>query len=211
MNMTSTLIASPAGPHAALRRDAAAVAVGIGLWVFIGVASALFLLFITAYVMRMNGADWSAIAMPWQLWLSTALLMGGSITLQRSAAAAQGAHWDRSRSLLVLGGACAFAFLGVQLWAWQALYAMRVMPAGNPAASFFYLLTALHGLHVAGGLVAWGVAVRGFWRITDPALGAWRIALCARYWHFLLGLWLLLFATLGGLTPEVVRAICGTA
>lgn len=125
MNMTNTLRASPAGPHdAALRRDpaaAAVVAVGIGLWVFIGVATALFLLFITAYVMRMNGADWSAIAMPWQLWLSTALLMAGSITLQRSAAAAQGAHWERARSLLLLGGACAVAFLGVQLWAWQAL------------------------------------------------------------------------------------------
>jgi cytochrome c oxidase subunit III len=212
MNMTSAMRASLAGPHdAALRRDAAAVAVGIGLWVFIGVASALFLLFITAYVMRMNGADWSAIAMPWQLWLSTALLLMGSLTLQRSAAAARGAHWERARSLLLLGGACAIAFLAVQLWVWQALYAMRVMPAGNPAASFFYLLTALHGLHVAGGLVAWGVAVRGLRHSDDPARGAWRIALCARYWHFLLGLWLLLFATLGGLTPEVVRAICGTA
>lgn len=209
MNMTSTLRAAPAGPHTALRRDAAALAVGIGLWVFIGVASALFLLFFTAYVMRMNGADWSAIAMPWQLWLSTALLTAGSITLQWSAAAAKGAHWERARSLFLLGGACAVAFLAVQLWAWQALYAMRVMPAGNPAASFFYLLTALHGLHVAGGLVAWGVAVRGLGAAS--ARGAWRIALCARYWHFLLGLWLLLFATLGGLTPELVRAICGTA
>jgi cytochrome c oxidase subunit III len=209
MNMTSTLRTAPASPHTALRSDAAALAVGIGLWVFIGVASALFLLFITAYVMRMNGADWSAIAMPWQLWLSTSLLLVGSLNLQRSAAAAQGAHWGRARSLLWLGGVCAIAFLAVQLWAWQALYAMRVMPAGNPAASFFYLLTALHGLHVAGGLAAWGVAVRGFG--TDPVRGAWRIALCARYWHFLLGLWLLLFATLGGLTPEVVRAICGTA
>lgn len=215
MNMTSALRASPASPHdAALRRDPAALAVvaaGIGLWVFIGVASALFLLFITAYVMRMNSADWSAIAMPWQLWLSTALLLAGSLTLQRSAAAARGAQWERARRLLLLGGVCAVAFLAVQLWVWQALYAMRVMPAGNPAASFFYLLTALHGLHVAGGLVAWGVAVRGFWRSAEPARGAWRIALCARYWHFLLGLWLLLFATLGGLTPEVVRAICGTA
>ena len=56
MNTAGTLTASPGGPQGAvLRRDSAGVAAGIGLWVFIGVASALFLLFITAYVMRMTG------------------------------------------------------------------------------------------------------------------------------------------------------------
>lgn len=185
--------------------------IGIGLWAFMGTATTLFLLFITAYVMRMEGGDWSAIAMPWQLWLSTALLVAGSVALQRASAAARGGREAQARALLWVGGACALAFLGVQLWAWQALHALRVVPVANPAASFFYLLTALHGLHVAGGLVAWGVTARGLWRNADPARGAWRIRLCARYWHFLLAVWLLLFATLGGLTPEVVRFICGTA
>ncbi|SFC51227.1 cytochrome c oxidase subunit 3 [Polaromonas sp. OV174] len=184
---------------------------GIGLWVFMGVATTLFLLFITAYVMRMNASDWSAIAMPWQLWVSTALLLAGSVLLQQASKAAQGLHWGQAGSLLLAGGACAWVFLGVQLWAWQALYAQHVMPAGNPAASFFYLLTALHGLHVAGGLVAWGVITHDFWRRPDPVRDAWRMALCARYWHFLLAVWALLFATLGGLTPEVVRFICGPA
>ena len=191
--------------HAAGRPDAAA-AVSVGLWVFMGVATALFSLFIAAYVMRMDANDWSAIAMPGQLWLSTALLGMGSACLQRACRAAP----DRARALLLAGGACALAFLGVQLWAWQALLAIHVGPAGNPAASFFYVLTALHGLHVAGGLVAWAVTARGFWREVDAARSNWRITLCARYWHFLLALWLLLFAVLGGLTPEVVRIICGT-
>ncbi len=66
--------------------------------------------------------------------------------------------------------------------------------AGNPAASFFYLLTAMHGLHVIGDLVGWWVEARGVWRQADPASVAWRITLCARYWHFLL---------------VVGRAICG--
>ncbi len=183
-------------------------AAGIGLWVFMGVASTLFSLLLMAYVMRLNGAEGYPLALPWQLWLSTALLVAGSGAMQQAGAAAQGGHWSRARALLLAGGACAWAFLGVQLWAWQALYALRVLPAGNPAASFFYLLTALHGLHVAGGLVAWGVALRGLRR--DGARGAWRIPLCARYWHFLLAVWGLLFAALGGLTPEVVRFICGT-
>jgi cytochrome c oxidase subunit 3 len=184
---------------------------GIGLWVFMGVATALFALFIVAYVMRMNGGDAVTIALPWQLWLSSALLLAGSVTLQQASAAARNASLDSARRLFLAGGACAALFLAVQFWAWQTLLAAHVSPAGNPAGSFFYLLTAMHGLHVAGGLVAWGVTARDFWRNPEPAGGAWRIALCARYWHFLLVVWVALFATLGWLTPEMVRFLCGTA
>lgn len=173
-------------------------ATGIGLWVFIAVASTLFALFITAYAMRMLDApDWSRIVMPWQLWLSTLWLAAGSLLLH----AASTRPAAQARWLLQAGGACAVAFVLTQWSAWQALQQARVALAGNPAASFFYLLTALHALHVVGGLVAWGLTLR------DGQ--AWRIALCARYWHFLLLVWVLLFAALGWLTPEVVAFICG--
>lgn len=187
-----------------------ASAAGIGLWVFMGVATALFSLFLAAYAMRMDGSDWSPIAMPWQLWLATALLAAGGVLLQRAGTAARGGRSAPARALLWAGGACALAFLGVQLWTWQLLQARQVMPAGNPAASFFYLLTAMHGLHVLGGLAGWAQAARSASRAADLAAVAWRIALCARYWHFLLAVWAVLFAALGWLTPEIVRFICGT-
>ena len=179
-------------------------AAGIALWAFIGVATSLFFLFITSYLMRMESTDWSPIALPWQLWLSTGLLAAGSVWLRQAGVAARGANLARARYMLLAGGISALAFLCAQLWAWQALLTMRVTPAGNPAGSFFYLLTAMHGLHVAGGLIGWLVT----W-FADPAGLAWRIRLCARYWHFLLAVWLVLFATLAGLTPEVIRFICG--
>jgi cytochrome c oxidase subunit 3 len=189
-----------AGSHERRRASSASIA----LWLFMMVATTLFALFIVSYAMRMGAADWHPIAMPWQLWLSTALLLTGSVVLQ--VAARQGRR-QRARMLLLAGGVCAFAFLGVQWWAWQALLAARVMPVGNPAGSFFYLLTAMHGLHVIGGLVAWGATMRHMrWSASADA-----IALCARYWHFLLAVWVVLFAVLGGLTPEIVRAICGTS
>ena len=46
-------------------------------------------------------------------------------------------------------------------------------------------------------------------RAGAPAL-AWRIGLCARYWHFLLALWLVLFAAFSFITPELAAFICGT-
>ncbi|CAN7677234.1 cytochrome c oxidase subunit 3 [Variovorax sp. LjRoot290] len=193
-------------------RDHAAAA-SIGLWVFMGVATALFSLFATAYVMRMSASDAVALALPWQLWLSTALLFAGGVALSKAGATARGGHgMARTRRLLLAGGLCALAFLAVQLWAWQALLAAQVMPAGNPGGSFFYLLTAMHGLHVAGGLAGWAWTARAAWRPAARLADlAWRIGLVARYWHFMLAVWLLLFAMLGWLTPEVARFICGTA
>jgi cytochrome c oxidase subunit 3 len=193
-------------------RDPGRSAAGsVGLWVFIGVASTLFALFLTAYVMRMAESDWSPIGMPWQLWLSTALLVAGSALLQRAATTARATQWPRARALLWAGGACALAFVASQLWAWQALQARQVMLTSNPAASFFYLLTAMHGLHVLGGLIAWAMTARASWRLNEPVRSAARIALCARYWHFLLAVWAVLFAAMGWLTPEMARVICGRA
>ncbi|SEB11673.1 cytochrome c oxidase subunit 3 [Variovorax sp. YR216] len=188
--------------------EARANAASIGLWVFMGVVTALFSLFAMAYLMRMNSSDAVTLALPRQLWISTALLVAGSLALQRASAAARRADAMRTRGLLLAGGLCAIAFLCAQLWAWNALLNAQVMPAGNPAGSFFYLLTAMHGLHVAGGLIAWGWVMRTFRRETID--GGWRIALCARYWHFMLAVWLALFALLAWVTPEVARFICGT-
>ena len=203
--MNTAVLNSPAAPG----RAAAPRALDTGVWVFIGVASALFALFITAYAMRMDSSDWSTLALPRQLWLSSALLAASSLLLQRSGGAARAARWGRARALFACGGACGLAFVAAQAWAWQALLAANVTLAANPAASFFYLLTALHGLHVLGGLAAWVATWRAAQRPADPARVAVLVALCARYWHFLLAVWAVLFATLGWLSPEVVRFICG--
>jgi cytochrome c oxidase subunit 3 len=205
----NTITTNPlhAVPGVLVRRDAA---VETGLWLFIVTAGTFFALFIAAYLMRMDGSDWSAIRMPWQLWLSTSLLVAGSVMLQQAAVAARLLRHDRARVLFLSGGACALAFLIAQTWAWQSLLSMQVKLVGNPAGSFFYLLTMLHGLHVIGGLIGWAVTARLVWRGGDASHVARFITLCARYWHFLLVVWVLLFATLGGVTPEVVRFICGT-
>ena len=190
--MNTAVLTMPRADDAARAR-----ALSIGLWVFIGVVTTLFGLFLTAYVMRLAGGDSTVIALPPQLWLSSALLVLASVLMQRAVTA------PHTRALFAQAGLCALAFLAAQCWAWLALQAANVVVAGNPAASFFYVLTALHGLHVAGGLVAWGATLRA----ADPP--RWRIALCARYWHVLLAVWLALYAAFNWITPDVARVICG--
>lgn len=190
---------------------ATVAAMGVALWIFIGVATALFTLFLAAYVMRMDGSDWSPIVMPWQLWISTALLVATSLMLHGASLAARAVA---ARKFFIAGGIFGLGFLGCQLWGWQILQANHVSAMGNPAGSFFYLLTAMHGVHVMGGLVGWLRTAR-FARTgagLDSAMFElrWRVRLCARYWDFLLFVWIVLFAALGWLTPELVRLICGT-
>ncbi|MFL6663091.1 MAG: cytochrome c oxidase subunit 3 [Rhizobacter sp.] len=201
----------PGVPISAARRRGRPQAIyGVALWVFIGVATTLFTLFVVAYIMRMSNADAAAIAMPRQLWISTALLLAGSVLLHRARVASSDGEVERARQWMRAGGATALLFLAAQWWAWQALLERQVTAVGNPAGSFFYVLTALHGLHVMGGLVGWTIAARAVRRVTDAREAAWRIGLTARYWHFLLLVWLALYASFTWITPEVARIICRT-
>lgn len=201
--------AAPPAPCA----PAIAGARGAGLWVFIGVVSMLFFLFSVAYLMRMAAGDWVVLpAPPWQLWCSSALLALGCLTWHLAARAARNAEAmalspgrpAHTPHGALVGAACvaSLAFLAMQLWAWQAMR-VNYPVAANPSNSFFYLLTGLHGVHVIGGLLA--VAL-----VWLRARGSEAIALCARYWHFLLVLWLALFGLLFLVTPERVQIICNT-
>ncbi|MCH8835570.1 MAG: cytochrome c oxidase subunit 3, partial [Proteobacteria bacterium] len=90
----------------------------------------------------------------------------------------------------------AFAFLVGQLVVWQQLAALGYFAATNPAAAFFYLITALHALHLLGGMVVWGRTTAKVWRGVEVEQVRMSVELCAVYWHFLLVVWLVLFGLL---------------
>jgi len=170
--------------------------VKVGLGVFLAVATSLFALLISAYYMRMAGADWTTLAVPKVLWLNTGALILSSAAVQWTRAAAKRGHGGGVRTGLVAGGVFTFAFLAGQLWAWQQLNASGYFVAANPANAFFYLLTALHGLHLLGGLWVWGKATAKVWRGVEVGKVRLSVELCTVYWHYLLLVWLVLFALL---------------
>ena len=80
----------------------------------------------------------------------------------------------------------------------------------NPAIAFFYLITGLHGLHLLGGLVAWGRTVTKVWGDFDEAKVTHSVELCTVYWHFLLLVWLVLFGLLfTGDNLGLLLKLCG--
>lgn len=189
-----------------------------GLYVLLAVMTSLFMLFILAFLMRAQYADWRALtaplqplADPWQLWINTGLLIGSSAALQWARVAARRQQSRATLQGLILGGAFAIAFLVGQLWVWQQLSAQGYVVAGNPANSFFYLLTGIHGAHLLGGLVAWSRTMAKTRRDIKPERLSASVELCAIYWHFMLAVWLVLFSLLIS-TPETFAAIakfCG--
>lgn len=181
----------------------------LGLWLFMGVVTVLFSLLSSAYLMRMAFADWRSLpAVPWQLWLSTTMLVMSSVAFQGAAIAARRGFKGGLQIGLLAAGIFALAFLAAQLWAWQQLSALNYLVAGNPANSFFYLITGLHGLHLVGGLAAWCKTSVKVWRGAALERVRLSVELCALYWHFLLALWLALFGLLFFVTPEIIQIIC---
>ena len=177
--------------------DAPVFATGrVGLWVFLGAITSLFSLFVTAYYVRMGYTDWRPLSEHGLLWFNTGLLAMSSLAMQWAVSAAQHGRLGGVRNGLALGGILAFAFLAGQLLVWRDLVDEGHYITSNPANAFFYVLTALHGLHLSGGLVAWARTFARAWRdynVFDVRLS---VELCATYWHFLLAVWIVLFAVL---------------
>jgi len=162
----------------------------IGLGVFLAVVGCLFALFGSAYFMRMAVSDWQPLPVPRLLWLNTGVLVLSSIALQCASVATRRGQIDSVRLGLATGGLTAIAFLIGQLMAWRELNADGYFLASNPADSFFYLITGMHGLHILGGLVALARTTASAWNGARPQRLRLSVELCAMYWHFLLFVWL---------------------
>lgn len=174
----------------------------IGLGVFLVVITALFALFGAAYHMRMTVPDWTHLPLPRILWANTALLAASSIALQCAWFASiqiDRKHILTMRHGLTAAGCLTLAFLVGQVLAWRQLDAKGFYFSCTPASAFFYVLSALHGLHLIGGLLVLLKTTYTVYRnriSVSAAETTLSIKLCALYWHYLLGLWLALYILL---------------
>lgn len=168
----------------------------IALRIFLTVVTVLFSLTVIVYGDRMTLSDWRPLPEPWLLWLNTALLILASVAFQWALVSARRGRIDGVRTGLRAAGVCTFAFLAGQLWVAQQLVAMGYYAETSIAAAFFYLVTAMHAVHLLGGLVAWARTAARMRRGHGANQLRLSVELCATYWHYLLVLWLVLFGLL---------------
>ncbi|MBL0372169.1 cytochrome c oxidase subunit 3 [Rhizobium sp. KVB221] len=170
----------------------------IGLGVFLAVVGALFALFISAYLMRMGASDWWGLPLPKVVWVNTAVLVASGAALQWAKIETRSDSRGSVNIALMFAALTAVLFLVGQVFAWWQLTEAGYVLAENPANSFFYLITGLHGLHILGGLVVLGRTIVRAQSGRSPETLALSVDLCAIYWHFMLFVWLVLLALFAG-------------
>ena len=173
-------------------RRAYFTALGLG----IATITMFFMALVSALIVRKGlGSDWQAFTLPPVLWLTTALLVGSSFTVERARRQLAQGHVDGFRRWWWLTTALGLAFLAGQFAAWRSLSAQGLFLASNPASSFFYVLTGAHGAHLLGGILALlYVGMRGWQGIEVRRSTAADVT--SVYWHFMDGLWVFLFLLL---------------
>ncbi len=196
-----------------------------GLWFYIGVATVMFSLIVAAYVLRLGnyGADpasvaaatssrpwwtlaalcgippaddWQPMAEPALLWMNTGILIVSSIAWQMARSDVRHGRMDKLPFTLIAGGVLAFLFLAGQLMVWRQLVDGGQFAAASPAYAFFYLITAMHGLHLLGGLIFWGLTTTKVMQGAKAGDVKTDVNLCAIYWHYLLIIWIVMFVLL---------------
>ena len=180
------------------------------LKMLLSVVSVFFLLMIVAYGGRMLYQDWRPTPQINLLWANTGLLLLSSLCLQVALMWARAGKADWVRGALIGAGVLTLLFLVGQLAAMQQLTSMVLGDFSNPSVGFFFMITGIHGLHMAGGMVALVRAISRAFGSSDARAMEHSVSNCALYWHYLFGVWLLVFGLLfTGNNFEILLRICG--
>ena len=135
-------------------------------------------------------------ALPSLLGLSTAVILLSSLTMWFTTRAIARDRLIAFRRWLWATFLLGLAFLILQIVSWSQVIADDLDFESHLYAWTFYVLTALHALHVLGGIGPMGLVVanagRGRYR-ADRHRGVTYVAM---YWHFLDLAWVSLYATL---------------
>jgi cytochrome c oxidase subunit III len=170
------------------------------IWVLLAAIGMSFAAFTSALIVRQGASlDWRHLTLPPILYLNTLVLLASSMTLElarrRIAVFMGGARTvdlNPSRWLYVTS-VLGIVFVAGQYVAWLQLRAQGLYLATNPNSSFFYLLTAVHGLHVLGGLVGLTYVIR---KLHRTILRRSTLDSFSYYWHFMGILWVYLLLLL---------------
>ena len=145
--------------------------------------------------------EWKPFELPFQIWLSTIVIAISSITYELGRRAAERSKQESTRRWMVITAGLGGVFVASQLVVWMVLVNRGYYMRGNPYAGFFYILTAVHAIHVLGGIIALGAVLLRSWNTTErDDEHRYRTNLARSvgwYWHFMGGLWVTLFLLLG--------------
>ena len=166
------------------------------LWLIIISILMMFGAFTSAYIVRRAEGNWLEFDLPATFIISTVLIVLSSITLQLAHNAAKKNNLNTVKLLVAATMVLGIGFLYFQIQAWGDLVSNNIFFGGadsNPAGSFLYVLTGVHGFHLVTGLIFLFIVLISSLQYKIHSKNMLRIQLCTTYWHFLGLLWLYLY------------------
>lgn len=156
----------------------------------------LFAALTAALLVRRSGSDWVAVQLPGIVWANALVILASSALLEMARRSLRVGDESLTPLWLGLAGVLGVIFLGGQLVAWSSLMEQGVFLPTGPHAAFFYMLSAVHGAHVLGGLGALA------WTLRNALKGAYSahqhrgVSQAAIYWHYVGAIWIYLLLLL---------------
>ena len=164
--------------------------------IIFGIATVLFSLIFTGYLYTLPPEqDTMYLLKPNLLWINTIILFFVTYFFNKISKNLEKKEASTIKKNLIIVGALSYLFLFGQVVFWFQLMKSGNYVSTNSYFSSFYFFTALHGLHLLGGLFFWGkVSSRVIKLENDKVLNEEKnISALSLYWTFLLIVWIVFF------------------
>ena len=164
--------------------------------IIFGIATVLFSLIFTSYLYTLPPEqDTQYLLRPNLLWVNTLILFFVTYFFNKVTGDLEKKDTSKvKRNLLIIGG-LTYLFLFGQIIFWFQLLKSGNYVSTNSYFANFYVFTALHGLHLFGGLFFWGIVSSKVLKLEQHKIieQEKNISALSIYWTFLLIVWLMFF------------------
>ena len=167
--------------------------------VIFGVSTVLFSLILTGYLYTIPpGQDTKFLFKPNLLWVNTIVLFFVTYFFSKITKDLKKNDTTKIKKNLILVGGLSYLFLFGQILFWYQLMQDEKFVSTNSYFSSFYIFTAVHGLHLLGGLFFWGKVCSQTLKLKQNEITSQNksISALSLYWTFLLIVWLIFFLTI---------------
>lgn len=171
------------------------------MWVAIGSILMMFAGLTSAFIVKSNQSSWVPVTVPKVFWISTAVILASSITVQMALRSFKQRSMSGYRSLIGVTLVLGIAFVVLQWLGFQDLWSQKITFTGSGAGQFLYVIFGLHAIHVIGGVIVLIVMFIKAFVGGTKLYSSVPVEVAAIYWHFVDLLWiylLLFFIIIGG-------------
>ena len=164
--------------------------------IIFGISSVLFSLIFTGYLYSLPPEqDTTLILKTNLLWINTLVLIVVTYFFDKIRRDFNKNITSKIKQNLITVGALSYLFLLLQLLLWYQLMVDGNYVSTNTYFSSFYFFTALHGVHLLGGLFFWGKVTSKIFRIEEKNYRNEEKSITALsiYWLFLFIVWFVFF------------------